>query len=192
MRASRALLLLSFVLLPAFTKPSWSFTETTWSFTGAKLHFSGKAKGIGHVADTLVADAQVVLDGANGWELVYGITAHAGGGVWAVKDIFDKSLELTAQGAGEIDLDDFIEDQVETAAADAGVPVDLELDTLVVQKIRLTLKPNLKQQTARMKLVATVKATGLTDGAGVEDAPSTCRIKLTALSDEVPLADVLP
>jgi hypothetical protein len=192
MRTPRVLLLiLSASLLPAFAKQAWDVDDTTWTFTEAKLVFNGKAKGIGKVKAWFLGNGGVALNSDGTWTLNY-IGSDMAAGTWAVEDEFDKSIELTLSPEGTGALFDFIEIKAEELALAGGFVVDAELDTLVLEKVRLFIKPNFKQQTARLKLVARFRATGLTDGEGLTDTPSTCKVKLKAFSDEVPLADVLP
>jgi hypothetical protein len=192
MRTPRVVLLvLSFALLPAFAKQAWDFNDTSWTFSVAKLKFGGKAKGIGKVKAFIETSGDITVNGDGTWVLNYA-GSEIGAGTWAVKDEFDKSIDLTLSPAGETELFDFIEFQLEQNAAGAGVVITVDLDTPVLEKFKLIVKPNFKKQTAKVKLVAKMKAAGTTDGAGVLDAPTTVHAKMTTTSDEVPLANILP
>jgi hypothetical protein len=192
MRTPRlVLLVLSFALLPAFAKQAWDFNDTSWTFSVAKLKFGGKAKGIGKVKAFIETAGDITISADGTWVLNYAGSEIAAGS-WAVKDEFDKSLDLTLSPEGEAELFDFIEFQLEQNAAGAGVVITVDLDTPVLEKFKLIVKPNLKKQTAKVKLVAKMKAAGTTDGAGVLDAPTTVHAKMTTTSDEVPLANILP
>ena len=192
MRTPRlVLLVLSFAVLPAFAKQAWDFTDTSWTFQVAKLKFGGKAKGIGKVKAFVESSGDVTLNADGTWVLNY-TGSEVAAGTWAVTDEFDKSIDLTLSPEGEAELFDFIEFQIEQNALAAGVVVDVTLDTPVLEKFKLVLKPSIKKQTAKVKLVAKMKATGTTDGLGVIGAPTKVHAKLTPTSDEVPLANVLP
>lgn len=189
-RAARPLLIAA-VLLAFTEKPVFDYLATTWDFPAAKLSFSAKAKKLGHLKTSLVDVGQVVLNGDLSWSLVYQGSAVASG-LWVVKDVFDKSLELDIDPTGQQALFDFMAAQLEAAVLALGFSDDVTLDTAVVEKVRLFVKPDFKHQTATVKLVASCKLTGLTDGQGQVDAPTTCKAKLVGTSDEVPLASILP
>ena len=185
------LLLAALALLPGFAKPSWDFGATAWTFQDVPFRCMGKAKGLGKVKAIFWSDGALTLNGDGSWVLSFNGEDIAGGD-WTVDDEFDKSVELTLSPEGQALLWDDLEGKLEFLADSQGITVDVELSMPVIEKLQLFLKPNVKLQTARVKLVATVKATGLTDGNGLTDAPSTCREKLVWTSDDVPLADVLP
>src|SRR5262245_3200656 len=192
MRAPRlVLLVLSFALLPAFAKQAWDFNDTSWTFPVAKIKFGGKAKGIGKVKAFVQTGGDVTLSADGTWVLNYG-SGEIAAGTWAVTDEFDKSIDLTLSPAGETELFDFIELQIEQNAAAEGVVVTVDLDTPVKEKLKLTLKPSIKNQTAKMKLSVKLKMTGTTDGLGIFDAPTNVHASLKTTSDEAPLANVLP
>ncbi|HEX5012336.1 MAG TPA: hypothetical protein VFY71_18250 [Planctomycetota bacterium] len=192
MRAPRlALLILSFALLPAFAKQAWDFNDTSWTFPTAKIKFGGKAKGIGTVKAFVETGGDVTLHADGTWVLSYG-SSEIAAGTWEVTDEFDKSIDLSLSPEGETELFDFIENQIEQNAAADGIVVDVSLDTPVKEKLKLTLKPSLKKQTAKVKLSVKLKMTGTTDGLGIVDAPTNVHASLKTISDEVPLANVLP
>ena len=192
MRTPRlVLLVLSFALLPAFAKQAWNFGDTSWTFPVAKLKCVGKAQGIGKVKEIIEGAADVTLNADHTWALNFA-SIELASGTWAVEDEFDKSIDLTLSREGELTLLGFMELGIEQSAADIGVPVDVTLDTPVLEKFKLTVKPSIKKQTAKVKLVVKLKATGTTDGLGVFGAPTKGHVKVTSTSDEVPLADILP
>jgi hypothetical protein len=192
MRTPRVVLLvLSFAILPAFAKQAWDFNDSSWTFQVAKLKFGGKAKGIGKVKAFVEAAGDVTVNADDTWVLNYAGEEIAAG-TWDVTDEFDKSIDLTLSPEGESELFDFIAFQIEQNALADGVVVDVTLDTPVLEKFKLVVKPNIKKQTAKVKLVAKLKATGTTDGLGVVDAPTNVHAKLATTSDEVPLANILP
>ncbi|MBM3985703.1 MAG: hypothetical protein FJ296_08475 [Planctomycetes bacterium] len=190
---------LSFVLVPAlvlalpgFMAPqAFDFGASTWSFTEAKAKFAGKAKGIGKLKDTQFGDGTLTLNGDNTWGLVYDGDQIASGS-WAVEDEFDRSIDLFLADDGLIDLPTYMQDTAEAAAALFGIDITIDLDTLVLEKVVLKVKPNTKAGTVKAKISATYKYTGTTDGLGQVDAETTLRGKLTGTSDEQPLANVLP
>ncbi len=190
---------LAFVLVPAlvlalpgFMAPqAFDFGATSWSFTAAKVKFAGKAKGIGKLKDTQFGDGTLTLNTDGTWGLVYDAELIAGG-TWDVEDEFDKSIDLFLAGDGLTDLPAYMEESSESAAALFGISIDVDLDTLVLEKVRLKVKPNTKAGTVKAKIVATYKYTGTTDGEGEVDALTTVRAKLTGTSDEQPLENVLP
>jgi hypothetical protein len=178
--------------LPGFMAPqAFDFGATSWSFTDAKVKASGKAKGLGKFSDTLFADGTLNLNTDGTWGLVYDGDLIAGGS-WDVEDEFDRSVDLFLAGDGLVDLPAYMADTAEAAAALFGVVIDVSLDTLVLEKVRLKVKPNTKAGTVKAKIVATYKYTGTTDGEGEVDAATTMRAKLTGTSDEQPLGNVLP
>ena len=192
MRTPRlVLLVLSFALLPAFAKQAFDYNGSVWTFPAAKLKFGGSAKKVGKVKAFVEAAGDVTLAGDGTWTLSYAGSETAAG-TWAVTDEFDKSIDLTLSPAGEAELYDFIEFQIEQNALAAGVVVDVTLTTPVVEKLKLVVKPSVKKQTAKVKLSVKLKATGTTDGLGQVDAPTSVHAKLSSLSDEVPLASILP
>jgi len=192
MRTPRVVLLvLSFALLPAFAKQAWDFNDTSWTFPVAKIKFSGKAKGIGKTKAFVQTAGDVTLNDDGTWVLNYA-SSEIATGTWAVTNEFDKSIDLTLSPEGEVELFDFIAIQIEQDAAAAGVVLDVSLDTPVLEKVKLIVKPSTKKQTAHVKLVVKLKASGTTDGLGVVDAPTNVKAKLVSTSDDVPLADILP
>jgi hypothetical protein len=187
----RALVLVSAALLLAFAKQAYDYNDTTWAFTGAKLKFSAKAKGIGKVHASSFDQAEITLNGDGSWTLDFdGMEVVAGS--WTVKDEFDKSIEADVSETGQAEIFGFFEAGAEAAAAAKGLTVDVTLDTAKIEKMKMFVKVNKKTQTARVKMVATLKATGLTDGEGKLNAPTTCAAKFTGISDEVQLAEILP
>jgi hypothetical protein len=178
--------------LPGFMAPqAFDFGATSWSFTGAKVKFAGKAKGIGKLKDTQFGDGTLTLNTDGTWGLVYDAELIAGG-TWDVEDEFDKSIDLFLAGDGLTDLPTYMQDTAEAAAALFGIDITIALDTLVLEKVVLKVKPNTKAGTVKAKIAATYKYTGTTDGLGEVDAETTLRARLTGTSDEQPLANVLP
>lgn len=178
--------------LPGFMAPqAFDFGDTSWSFTAAKAKMSGKAKGIGKLKDTQFGDGTLTLNGDGTWGLIYDAELIAGG-TWDVEDPFDRTIDLFLAGDGLTDLPDYLKDTGESAAALFGIDITITLDTLVLEKVRLKVKPNTKAGTVEARIVATYKYTGTTDGEGNVDAVTTVRARLTGTSDEQPLANVLP
>jgi hypothetical protein len=184
-------LLAAALLLGFAAKQAFDYTDTTWDFASAKLTFSAKAKKIGHLKGSQVDIGQVVLHADGSWTLVYQGNTVASG-TWTVKDAFSKTVEATLDPTGQQQVFEFVATAVENQALALGQPSNVTLDTVKVERVRLTVKPDVKHGTATAKLVASCTLTGLADSGPFTNEPAVCKAKIVGTSNSVPLASIEP
>lgn len=180
---------LLFAIAWAPGQQGYDFADTNWVAPEVTAKAAGSAKGIGKIKSKTLHEATVTLLPGDLWEAQLDGEVVASGS-YTRKDITSRKLvaELSAEGTAE--LEDWIDDTLEEAAAGAGVGVDTTL-MVTGAKVLVSIATNSKDGTATAKFKASFKFAGTTDGEGEVDAPSKGTLKFSGTTEPIPLEDIL-